>query len=584
MGIAASERPRAWPQVLVACLALGFVACASAGGALHARRAAVEPTPREASMLDDYADGSLDRTSTLEAALMVGGPRDPSELEATARALDAALDAVVREFDRSEAAHRRLPTWVGKIDAARRGRALLAALYAPHGGRALLRRYEADATTLYDVATTGHYNCVSATILYLLAAERAHIDARPVLLPSHARAVVVIEGRRIPVETTTATGFNPSAEVLQQMRMLGRKASEGTLAENDDEEGVEVPFSALLGATYGNLGIMAMDRGDNALAASLVTRQAKLTPKAAISAVQAQQVALLMQLAAREERDGRLDAALGFARRAAAVEASPEANHMAQQLLLHVASQLLVDRSKTWSDAKLIAFADGFREQPLAYGDVRALALSFVGERQLVRGDVAAGTATLARAAGVATSKAMRDAATRGVAFGELARVGKRSETDPEGAWTAWKALPASSNDPEFARDRDEIGAYVGERYCIHLANGGRCSELEVGLTEAPSVPRQGLLRASCRARRAQALANDGKTAAALAEGRDALRLMPGNPDHRKLLVYLLSAHIEALITAGRCAHARPLITEGLTLAPKETFFVESDAYCRTVR
>ena len=198
----------------------------------------------------------------------------------------------------------------------------------------------------------------------------------------------------------------------------------------------------------------------------------------------------------------------------------------------------------------------------------------------MARGDVTAGTATLEQAAGPARSSQFRGDAKRRVAFAELDRIAKTSETDAEAAWVAWNAFAVPPGDPELARYKEEVGNYVAELRSIKLSDKGRCAELERLLSETPGVPKKAELRAICRARRADVLVKSGKTAEALAEGREAARLAPNAPQSRQLLVYLLSSRIDQLVSAGRCAEARPLIAEGRALAPKDPYFEQSAAYC----
>jgi hypothetical protein len=70
---------------LIRLLALGVCwvllsACASSGGLLGSSRAGTEPTARERIMLSEQKGGRAGRVSALEAALIVGGPRDPDDL------------------------------------------------------------------------------------------------------------------------------------------------------------------------------------------------------------------------------------------------------------------------------------------------------------------------------------------------------------------------------------------------------------------------------------------------------------------------------------------------------------------------
>ena len=399
---------------LALAASLLVVAGCGASGAIGDGRLAVEPTAREQAVLHDLEDKHLDRVNALEAALVVGGPRDPAVLDAAERKLSIAIDVAVRDVDAgpTPGGVRRptnLPAWMGMIDAPRRGRALLQALYTPHEGHALLERYDADATTLYDVATTGRYNCVSATLLYLVAAQRAGIDARAVLLPSHARAVVVTGTRHIVVETTNRDGFDPPPDVMREARDRGRaKSDDGARELYADERGTEVDFPALLAATYGNLGIMAYAHGDTEIASALVAREAALSPPEVLPLVRMQQVSMLSQLAAHKYDEGRLDEAMTFARRAADSAGDVDGRRTAEHNILAIAARQLRQHEPQLTDDQLATFAEPLRGYAMAYGDLQAVVLTFVARRKSKHGDVAGAVDALHRAAAVSISPEMR--------------------------------------------------------------------------------------------------------------------------------------------------------------------------------
>src|SRR5262249_27088680 len=143
------------------------------------------------------------------------------------------------------------------------------------------------------------------------------------LLPSHARANVVVGDRTIVVETTTVGGFDPPEELERQV--IDRARPQRGADQVDlyaDEKGTEVTFSALLAATYGNLSIWSQERGENALASALVEREALLTPPDVRPLVRMQQMALLTELATRHLREGNLNEAMRFGRQA--YDASPD--------------------------------------------------------------------------------------------------------------------------------------------------------------------------------------------------------------------------------------------------------------------
>jgi tetratricopeptide (TPR) repeat protein len=551
-------------------VALAFTCACQPPVAASSGQVATQPTPVEQALLDDVAQHpEAARISPLEAALIVGGARTSAELGALSQPLDATLAAIVAA----------LPT--RPADPTVRPRLILEALFAPRGGRPLLQTYATDATTLYDVVTTGRFNCVSATMLYILAARRAGIDARPVLLPSHARGLVVLGDRRFVVETTTAHGFDPPAWVSREV--LDRARPKGVGPRVDlyaDERGTEVDFDALLGIAYGNLGIVAQARGDTALAAALLAREVKLTPPAQAPLVRAQQVSLLTELATRALRAGKFGEALGLARRADDVAPDAKMKQVTDQNIAAIASQELTAEGSGMDDAALAAFPEPLRAYPSAYGDVRALSLTMLGTRRLSRGDVEGSAAALREAAGVATSADVKGQTGHNARLGEINRLGKLSMTDPEAAWAGFTKL--GPPDPELATTEAEVGVVIARNRAVKLSNAGRCPELEAALTaKGPPVDRADALRAACHARHGLTISEHGDPKGALDELRAAVRLDPSDPHHRQNLVAVIEQLVDQYVHSARCALTPPLIAEGRALDPSTTFFADATEFCK---
>ncbi len=530
---------------------------------------AVQPSGVEEALLDGQARGGP-HLSLTETALVVGGVRTGAELAEQARALDATIDAAVAALPR------------GGPDPTIRPRLLLEALFAARGGRPLLQTYDANATTLYDVVTTGRFNCVSATMLYVIAARRAGIDARPVLLPSHARGLVVLGDRRFVVETTTAHGFDPPAWVSKEA--LDRARPRGAHVDlYADERGTEVDWNALLGIAYGNLGILAQARGDTSLAAALLAREVKLTPPAQAPLVRAQQVSLLTELATGALRAGRFADALGLARRADDVAPDAAMKRLTDQNVAAIASQELTAEGPAMSDAAVAAFPETVRAYPSAYGDVKALSLTLLASRRLERGDVNGSSAALQEAAGVATSADIRGQTEHNARLGELNRLGKLSATDPDAAWAGLQKLGAP--DPALAATEAKVAAVITRNRAVMMANAGRCDELEAALAAAAKrAPVDGSdeLRAGCHTRRGVTRSEHGDMALALDDARAAVKLDPSQPGYRQNLVALLEKQVDLFVHSGRCKAAQPFVAEGRALDPQATFFGEAAAFCAT--
>lgn len=189
---------------------------------------------------------------------------------------------------RLEAVVRTLPDGPDPV----RGRALLRALHAP----GLLQRYDEHATTVSEVLLRGRFNCVSASVLYVLAARDAGLETQVELLPTHARVRIRLGGEWSVVETTSPHGFDPSQEV--QAEVASRVMPTGTGRSLVDERGEWVDFDALLGATLVNLATLAQAEGDLARAEQLFASGEELvsSPKSK-AMLRDQRAAVLARLA-----------------------------------------------------------------------------------------------------------------------------------------------------------------------------------------------------------------------------------------------------------------------------------------------
>lgn len=87
--------------------------------------------------------------------------------------------------------------------------ALRAESILPFLHRTLFKEYQEDATTVDGVVDTGYFNCVSSSVVYLLAARVFVLPMQGVQTPDHAFCVLTVGGRDIDVETTSPFGFDP---------------------------------------------------------------------------------------------------------------------------------------------------------------------------------------------------------------------------------------------------------------------------------------------------------------------------------------------------------------------------------------
>lgn len=109
-----------------------------------------------------------------------------------------------------------------------RGAALLAVLHDE-----LFVEYHEAQSTVSGILETGIYNCISSALVYIVLARELGLEARGVLMPSHAFVEVELaDGRKVDVETTAEQGFG----MVRDARFFARQA-EGWFAAR----GLEVP-------------------------------------------------------------------------------------------------------------------------------------------------------------------------------------------------------------------------------------------------------------------------------------------------------------------------------------------------------
>jgi tetratricopeptide (TPR) repeat protein len=186
-----------FPFRSIACAAvLAVLLCATATANQHAH----------AQVVEDIADGRLDQFSLLEAAGNIGGMDTAAIGDAQRR-----LNSVVALLDRN--------SHTSDID---RLTALLSLLH----DHIFTGRYDSSASQISATFANGDYNCASAAVLFLAAAEMADFSACAVLLPGHVHCRVWIERQRrwLDVEPSVRSGQSDSnvATTTTQVRELTR--------------------------------------------------------------------------------------------------------------------------------------------------------------------------------------------------------------------------------------------------------------------------------------------------------------------------------------------------------------------------
>lgn len=254
-------------------VALAALALCLAAGRLHATVEQVsapatqrgelwqdQPAPAlEAALLDDAADGRLDRHSLLAAALIASGCADEAQLAQQQKALKTWLAQVSNDSrpvtsqrDRAERILRRMHDEL------------------------FIGRYQADCSDLRRLTATGDYNCVGAAVVYLAACEAAGLTAVPQEMPGHVRCRVWLDGHWLVVEPTCREWFTVMNDQSQMDRL--EVAQELRAVWSDPAQGRVLNLPALIAMIYYNQGLDRLEARDWPGAISANQRALRLDP------------------------------------------------------------------------------------------------------------------------------------------------------------------------------------------------------------------------------------------------------------------------------------------------------------------
>ena len=218
------QLPRSFVSMAVALFAVAWPSHAAYEVAIDRQQDA------ERQLLADAIDGRLDGHSLVEGALIAGGTTRPQALKEQLRRFDeiaqelsASLHPGLSDRDKACAIHAYLHERV-------------------------LREYTSDASDVAKTLTSGVYNCVSASVLFVALAEQSGLKAHAVQLPEHVRCEVMTDGVAITIETTSH-----NAAVQRGSRKRSRLLNDVTL----------------VATLYYNRGVAAFDNGDLPAAISL---------------------------------------------------------------------------------------------------------------------------------------------------------------------------------------------------------------------------------------------------------------------------------------------------------------------------
>lgn len=156
--------------------------------------------PTEKKLLSDAMDGQWNAFGQLEAALIAEGIRDAAQ---QAKYLSR-METIVREV--------RQNLLTKKVDDSA-NLSLTKQIFTYLHQNVLTGQYHIDCSDVSAVMDKGDYNCVSATLLFNILAERMGMQAMGLEKPGHVLSRVYFDEQTLDLETTCANWFSlPNSE------------------------------------------------------------------------------------------------------------------------------------------------------------------------------------------------------------------------------------------------------------------------------------------------------------------------------------------------------------------------------------
>lgn len=132
-----------------------------------------------------------DAEALLNVYVLASGGRQLADVTPVQRAINNFLEQAKND-------------WQNESDPWRRAEGLYLAMHRHF----LTGGYDADQSALTGIFTTGRFNCISASLLYIVLARHFNVPVQGVLMPSHAFVEITLaDGRGVEVETTHPQGF-----------------------------------------------------------------------------------------------------------------------------------------------------------------------------------------------------------------------------------------------------------------------------------------------------------------------------------------------------------------------------------------
>ncbi len=175
--------------------------------------------PVEQALLQDAQDGRWDNFDLFRASLIAEGIRDPKKI----RELEARLDGILKNVnDKLQAA-----------GIAATPEVLTKEVFEALHREILTSTYDIDCTDLVRSLETGHFNCVSATVLFNCVGEKAGLNVCALEMPGHALSRVRFGNESMNLETTCPNWFSLQNEAARKNATLSRTATAASPANGN---------------------------------------------------------------------------------------------------------------------------------------------------------------------------------------------------------------------------------------------------------------------------------------------------------------------------------------------------------------
>ncbi len=509
------------------------------------------PTPLEAKLIADAADGRLDTVDVLTASLIASGVAD-NDVAAVAAQVRAAIAPA-----RAQAQ--------AQTSSMKRGDRLLRALHAT-----VMRRYVEGQSRVDTIVATGEFNCLSSAVLFAVAAEGLLESPHGMLSTTHAFVRAMVDGKPVDVETTTQGGFAVdrrrlvTREFLRQ-RGVGEGMSEAALLY-DLQHPEEVTVLALIAALYSNRAVQAIRRGDVEGAAAAFDRSTRLATGQLKVRVANWRAGLLNNAALGLLRDGKAAEARGLL-----LVGLDGATGDTRSGLVHNLASATIELANTARAAGRFREALSWVDAALAGGGIDAATTSSLGTiRAELEGKLAAGDASRCAAIAVVADRAR----CLGVAADTLLSAGRfeaaldvaraASALDDVAASVHYNTLVGALPGAEAASDCPRVETLVRELVVVRRR-----------IKDPPALDASRVM-AGCSTRKGAAAARAGNLDEAAAAFARAAVFLGDAPEvrHNRAVVELRLAEPHA--RAGRCDDARPHVRRAVDFSTGNDVGVEA--------